>query len=141
MWTNHKIPLDELQLICKAFLRRVSCCSLDLIVIIVQAGDMCTCEFGNLSRWASNSTANIEDFVAIFNADFRRKVVLVAGNGLVERFTVCESTEVEGLAPSVLVEICSEIVVTVTRVRGGYKRRHAGHLLSCESGVLCFPCL
>lgn len=38
--------------------------------------------------------------------------MLVEGDGLVEGFTICEAAEVEGLAPTVLVEIRSKVVVT-----------------------------
>jgi hypothetical protein len=75
---------------------------------------VCTCEFCDLAGWSSNTTANIEDFVSILNTDLRGKIVLMASNSLVERFTVGEATEVERLAPAVLVEICSEIVITTS---------------------------
>lgn len=37
----------------------------------------------------------------------------MTSNGLVERFTICETTEMEGLSPSVFVEIGCKIVVTM----------------------------
>ena len=75
---------------------------------------MCASEFRNLASWPSNTTANVEDFVSVFDTDLRGEIVLMASNGLVERFTVGEATEVERLAPAVLVEICSEIVITTS---------------------------
>jgi hypothetical protein len=73
---------------------------------------VCSGEFCDLAGWSSNTTANIEDFVSIFDTDLRGEIVLMASNGLVERFTVGETAEVEGLAPAVLVEIRSEVVIT-----------------------------
>jgi hypothetical protein len=73
---------------------------------------VCSSEFCDLAGWSSNTTANIEDFVSIFDTDLRGEIVLMASNGLVERFTVGETAEVEGLAPAVLVEIRSEVVIT-----------------------------
>ena len=40
------------------------------------------------------------------------EVVLVSGDCLVEALTVCETAEVKGAAPSVLVKVCGEVVVT-----------------------------
>ena len=93
--TNHEISLDEVQLVCKALLLGISCCALNLVVVVVQAGDVCASELGNFSCWASNSTADVEDFVAVFDANFGGEVVFMAGNGLIEWFTVCETAEVE----------------------------------------------
>jgi len=84
-----------------------------LVVIVVEAGDVCAGEFCNLPSWASNTTSNIEDFVSILDTNLRSKIVFVTSNGLVERFTVCETAEVERLAPAIFVEICSEVVVTI----------------------------
>jgi hypothetical protein len=38
--------------------------------------------------------------------------VFVTGDGLVEGLAVCEAAEVEGLAPAILVQVGSKIVVT-----------------------------
>jgi hypothetical protein len=73
---------------------------------------VCASELRNLASWPSNTTANVEDFVSVFDTDLRGEIVLMASNGLVERFTVGETAEVEGLAPAVLVEIRSEVVIT-----------------------------
>lgn len=73
---------------------------------------MCASEFGNLSGRSSNTTADIEDFVSILDPNLGGKVVFVAGNCLVEGFTVCKSAEVEGLAPAIFVQIRSKIIVT-----------------------------
>ena len=94
-------------------------------------------EFGNLPRRSTNSTSNIEDPISVIDPDFGGEVVLVAGDGLVEWFTVCEPAEMERLTPTVFVDICTKIVVTI-------EYQHvptiaiAGSLLSCEGCVFCF---
>jgi len=82
-------------LVGQSLLLGIPCSTLDLVVIVVQTGDVCTGKFGNLSCGSTNTTSNIEDFVTIFDADFGGEVVFVAGNGLVEGFTICETAEVE----------------------------------------------
>jgi hypothetical protein len=39
--------------------------------------------------------------------------VLVTGDGLVERLTVCEAAEVEGRAPAILVKVGGKVVVAI----------------------------
>jgi hypothetical protein len=110
--TNHEITLDKLQLVGHALLCGVSGCALDLVVVVVQAGDMCARELCDFSGWSTDTTSNIQDFVSILDTDLCGEVVFVAGNGLVEVFSICVTAEVERLAPSVLVEISDEVVVT-----------------------------
>jgi len=102
-------------LVCKTLFLGIPCSTLNLVVIVVQAGDVCACELCDFPGWPSNATANIENIVSIFDTNLRGEVVFVTRNGLVERFTVGETAEVEGLTPAILVEICSEVVVTANR--------------------------
>lgn len=74
---------------------------------------MCTSELGNFSGRTSNTTANVEDPVAILDTNLRCKVMFVAGNGLVERFTVRIAAEMERLTPAIFVQIRPKIVVTI----------------------------
>lgn len=110
--TYHEITLDEVQLVRKTLLLRISCGTFDLVIVVVQSSDVCAGELSNLSRRATNTASNIKNLVSILDTNLGSKIMFVAGNGLVEGFTVCESTEVERLSPTVLVEICSEVVVT-----------------------------
>ena len=73
---------------------------------------MCSGELRDFSGGSTNTAANIEDFVAVFDANLCGEVVFVAGDGLVERLAVCEAAEVEGLTPAVLVQIGSKVIVT-----------------------------
>ena len=100
-------------MICETLLLGIPSRTLNLVVIVVQPSNVCASELCDFAGWPSNTTANVEDFVSVFDTDLRGEIVLMASNSLVERFTVGEATEVERLAPAVLVEICSEIVVTM----------------------------
>jgi hypothetical protein len=93
--THHEITLDVCQLIRQTLLLGIPCSTVNLVVIVVQSSDVCTGKFGNLSGWPTNTTSNVENFVTVFDADFGREVVLVAGNSLIEGFTICETAEVE----------------------------------------------
>lgn len=93
--THHEITLDVCQLVSQSLLLGIPCGTINLVVIVVQSGDVCTRKFGNLSCGSTHTTSNIEDFITVFDADFGGEVVFVAGNGLIEGFTVCETAEVE----------------------------------------------
>lgn len=139
--TNHKVTLDELKLVREALLSCISCGTLDLVVVVVQTGNVCTGELGNFSCRASHTAPNVEDFVAVLNADFGGEVMFMACNGLVERFSVCEAAEMKGLSPSVLVQVCPKVVVTSIVLAGLNGHRDDKYLLPGESGIFCFPCL
>lgn len=109
--TYHKIALYKGQLIRHSLLGSVVCSALDLVVVVVQASDMRTSEFGNLPRRSSNTASDIQDSVSLLDANLCSQVVLVARNGLEERFTVRESAEVERLSPAVFIEVGSQVVV------------------------------
>lgn len=85
--------------------------TLNLVVVVVQAGDMGTCELGDLASRTTNTATDIENLHALLDANLVGKVVLMTSNGLVEGFALRESTEMEGLSPTVFVEIGSEVVV------------------------------
>ena len=73
---------------------------------------MSTGELGNLSSRTTDTTSHVKDFVSIFDANLGCKVVFVAGNGLVEPLTICETAEVEGLAPAIFIKIGCEVIIT-----------------------------
>lgn len=72
---------------------------------------MSASELGNLPSWSTNTTANIKNLHALLDTNAVRKVVLMASDSLVEWLAVCEAAEVEGLSPSVLVQVGSKVVV------------------------------
>jgi len=90
---------------------------------------MSTRELGNFSGRTSNTASNVQDLVSILDADFGGEVVFVTRNGLVERFCICETAEMERLAPTVLVEISSKVVVTGIRKYGTWQRGNGTYCL------------
>lgn len=89
--------------------------ALDLVVVVVEAGDVGAGELGDLAGGAANTAPDVEDLHPFLDPDLVGEVVLVAGNGLVEVLAAGVPAEVERLAPAILVEIRGEVIVT----RGG----------------------
>ena len=85
--------------------------TVDLVVIVVEAGDVSTRELGNLTGRATDTTADVENLHSLLDPHAVGEVVLMASNGLVEGFAVGEAAEVEGLAPAILVEVGCQVVV------------------------------
>jgi hypothetical protein len=110
--TYHEITLYEVQLVGKTLLGCITSSTVDLVVVIIQTGYVCACELCDFSRRSPNTAANVKDLVSILDTDFCGEIVFVAGNCLVEWFSVCETAEMERLAPSVLVKISSKVVIT-----------------------------
>ena len=85
--------------------------SVDLIIVVVETCGMAPSEPHNLSSRASNTTSNIQNSVSILDAHLCGKVVFVAGNGSMEAFTISETAEMEGLSPTILVDVCRKIII------------------------------
>lgn len=107
----HEIALDVTELVRELLLLRIVCGTLNLVVVVVETSDVSAGELGNLAGRSSDTAADIKNLHALLDADLSGQVVLVAGNGLVERLSVRVAAEVEGLAPAVLVKVGREIVV------------------------------
>jgi len=67
--THHEIPLDKFQLVREPFLSRICSRTLNLVVVIVEAGNMSASKLCNLARRAANTAANIKHAHAILDAD------------------------------------------------------------------------
>ncbi|KAI6775056.1 hypothetical protein HG530_001814 [Fusarium avenaceum] len=106
-----KVTLDKVELVRQALLEGVVGGSLNLIVVVVETGDMGACELGDLASGTTNTTTNVEDLHALLDTNLVGKVVLMTGNGLVKGLALRESAEVEGLTPTVFVEIGGKVVV------------------------------
>lgn len=117
----HEVALDEVELLGQTLLGSVGGGAVDLVVVVVEASDVGARELGNLTRRATDTAANVQDPHALLDVHRVGEVVLVAGNGLVEGLAVGEATEVEGLAPAVLVQIGRKVVVVLRKggVLGG----------------------
>lgn len=119
-WTNisyHEVTLDICQLVRQLLLLGVVNRTVDLVVIVVQTSDVCARELGDLSCGSTNTTTNVENLHALLDVDLVCEVVLVAGNGLVERLANREAAEMEGLAPAILVDVGGKVVVTTLMKR------------------------
>ena len=101
----HEVTLDKVQLLGEAFLHSIVSSTINLVVVVVEAGDVSAGKFGNLTSRTTDTAANIEDLHALLNAYRVRKVVLMASDGLAEGFVVGEAAKVEALAPTILVEV------------------------------------
>lgn len=98
---------------CQLLLLGVSYRAVDLVVVVVQAGDVCACKLGNLTSRSTDTAANIEHGLALLNADLVCKVVLMTGNGLIKWLANGKAAEVEGLAPAELVNVGGEVIVAI----------------------------
>lgn len=122
----HEVTLDVGQLVGQLLFVGVVYRAINLVVVVVQAGDVCTSKLRDLAGGSTDTAADVQHILALLDADLVCQVVLVAGNGLVEGLAHGEAAEVEGLAPSELVDIGCEVVVAIVRiawltvVRAGY---------------------
>lgn len=91
----HEVSLDIGQLLRKLLLLGVVDRTVNLVVVVVQTGDVCAGELGDLSCGTADTAANIKDLHALLDANLVCKVVLMTGNGLVERLADGETAEVE----------------------------------------------
>ena len=73
----------------------IVCSTFDLVVVVVESGDMCARELCNLSRRATNATSDIKDALTVAQLHLCCEVVLVASNGLVEILAIGVAAEVE----------------------------------------------
>lgn len=74
---------------------------------------MSPCELDNLPSRSTNTASNIQDLHTRFDTDVVSKVVFVASDSTIEGLPVSKAAEVKRLRPPVLVEICSEVIVSI----------------------------
>lgn len=113
----HEVTLDESQLVSQLLLLSVLNRSVDLVVVVVQARNVCASELGNFAGGSTNTAPDVKHALTLLNTNLVCKVMLVTGNGLVEWLADGEAAEVEGLAPSELVDVRGKVVVAA--MRGG----------------------
>ncbi len=87
IWT--KLPFTKETLFC------IVRCFLDLIVAVVETGDCCVGELGDLTGRATEATPGVQDRHVFFNADPMCEVMLMAGNCLQKGLIITKSTEVQ----------------------------------------------
>ena len=101
--TYHKITFHECQLIGQSLLLGICGSTLNLVVIVVETSDVGAGKLCDFACRAPYSTANIKDFHAILDANLSSQIVLMTRNSLRERLAICETAEVKGLSPTVLI--------------------------------------
>lgn len=109
--TYHEITLDIFELARETLFDGVPGGALNLVVVVVETGDVAVGELGDLSGGTTNTATNIQNLVTGLDADLHGEVVLMTSNGLVEALTERVATEVEGLAPAILIQIGGQVVV------------------------------
>ena len=109
----HEVTLDEVHLVGETLLLSVVGGTVDLVVVVVQTGDVSTAELDHLTSGTTDTAANIQNLHTILQTGLHGEVVLVAGDSLVEGLTVGETAEVEGRAPAIFVEVGGQVVVAV----------------------------
>lgn len=91
----HEITLDEIRALVKPCRDGVASSTGDLVIVVVETGDMGAGEMTNLTGGSTNSTANVEDTVVRLDTHVGGKVVFVAGDSLVEGLARVESAKVK----------------------------------------------
>lgn len=99
----------------KFLLLGISDRAINLVVVVVQAGNVCASELGNFTCRSTDTTADVKYRLTLLDTNLVRQVVLMAGNSLVKRLANGEATEVEGLTPAELVNVGSKVVVAVEK--------------------------
>jgi len=112
--TYHEVTLDERELFGKAFFLGIPRGTLDLIIVVVQANNIRSGKFDNLSSGSANTTSNIKYLHSFLDAHDVGEVVLMSGDGLSEWLTIGKATKMERATPAVLVQIGGKIVVAWT---------------------------
>jgi len=107
----HKVALGRRPFLSDTLLLRIPQRALDLVVVVVQSHNVCTCELDHFSAWSTDAAADIKDTRIFLNAHLQGEVVFVTCNSLAEGLSVGKPTEVEGCSPPILVEIGGKVVV------------------------------
>lgn len=114
--SDHEIAFREAQLAAQSFLRSVSLGALNLIVIIVESHNIGASKFGNLPCRTSDTTADIQNVHSFPEPNHMGEIMFMTSDCLIETFTRSESTEMEGRAPAVFIQIgCKVIVAAMVR--------------------------
>ena len=85
--------------------------ALDLVTVIVQADLIATSESSNFPGWFPNTTSHIKYSHSFLDTHLIREVVFVASESKRKRTFRSNTTQVERLRPSFLVEIGHKVVV------------------------------
>jgi len=109
----HEVTLDSLAEVLKVVLDVQDVGTFDLVVVVVDAGNIGTRETGNSTHGSTDTTAEVEDMLSGAKAERVSKEVLMTGERSGETLSREAGSKMEALSPSVLVEIGDEVVVVV----------------------------
>lgn len=103
--TNHEVTLLEVKLASKTLLTDISHGPVDLVIIVVETGDVNVSESDDLAGGTTDSTTDVKNLHTGPKAHHMSEVVLMTGEGLAEWLAGVEATEMEGLAPAIFIKI------------------------------------
>ena len=109
----HKVSLDEPNLLSKPFRMGVRRRALNLIVIVVEAGDVDIGKLGNLASRSSYAATNVQNFHAALEVHLVRQVVFVARERLDKGLALAVAAKVKRLRPAILIQIRGQIVIAM----------------------------
>ena len=98
----HEVTLDKVRAVLESKSVGIATGTRDLVVVVVEAGDVGSGEVTDLAGGTTDTTADIEDLERGLDTHVGGQVVLMTGHGLLEGLTRAESAEVERGAPGVL---------------------------------------
>lgn len=84
---------------------------LELVLANIQAGYMAASELHHLPSRPSHAASDVKDLHIILDADARPKKVFVADHSLRKALAEGKTTKVQGLAPGVLINVRSQVVI------------------------------
>lgn len=112
--THHKVPLHKLKTVTQPLPNGIVICPSNLILVEVQPRNVRSpSELHDLASRSTNTAPHVEDLHPRTDGHGVGNVVFMSSDGAVECLAVGEAAEVEALAPSVLVEVGCEVVVSV----------------------------
>ena len=141
--TYHKIAFDKSDLVSKSFLLDIHCRPVDLIIIVVEPGDVHVRKSGNLPSRLPHPTAHVKHLHTLSEVHHVSEVVLMSSESLKKGLSRPEAAEMEGLGPAILVEVRRKVVITARRtdVSPAHWSFRAPHSLLGQSGILRSPFL
>lgn len=86
-------------------------CAFDLVAVVVQSDHVAAREGGDFPRRFPNTTSNIQYGHMLLDPDFVRKVMFVTSESLQKGLPHGDAAEMEGLRPSLFIEIGGKIIV------------------------------
>ncbi|RDB29948.1 hypothetical protein Hypma_014039 [Hypsizygus marmoreus] len=85
--------------------------TLNLEVVVVQANDLHVRELSNFAGRTTDTASNVKDPHARTEVHLRGKIMFMAGERSKERLALIETREVEGLRPSIFVQLGRTVII------------------------------